>query len=196
MRKIWIFVIVLVLALAACNGDDDNGGGGQNGGSGGDSGGAQATPITPSPLPPTWTPGVRASVTPMATRPPVDDSASQNLPTAPPPGPTWTPFPEVCDQLAVVEEGTSVNVTTGTSASLSWTPVEGIANYRVDMQFNGSEIFNQITTNTALQIPGEVFISEGVYGWQVTPVNESGEQICSSISGEFIASAPLGGTSG
>jgi hypothetical protein len=146
-------------------------------------------------LPPTWTPGAavgRPTVTP---RPALfsssggeQGSGSSNMPAGSP-APTWTPQPDYCYTLAPL--GGDVRVYVGDSVTLSWQPIPQFENYLVQIWHpGGSVVHSAIAPGGTYTVPGDVFTQANVYGWEVSAVDENGNRVCFSISGEIFTSFP------
>lgn len=139
--------------------------------------GATTLPAAGTPLPPTWTPGKRPSATPRFTATPRNPTLG--------PAPTWTAQPEYCYTLGVV--GTNPHIKPDESVTISWAPIAGIENYQVTVRHpGGGVILQQAVKGSSLELPGSLFTVAGAYGWDVRPLDNSGQPICFPVSGEII----------
>jgi hypothetical protein len=141
--------------------------------------GASTQPAGGTPFPPTWTPGKRPSATPRYT-------ATPRSPTLGP-APTWTAQPAYCYTLNVA--GTNPQIKPGDSVTINWVPIAGINNYEFTVRHpGGGVIFQQAVTGASIDLPGNLFTVAGAYGWDVHPLDDSGQPICFPVSGEIIVS--------
>jgi hypothetical protein len=136
-------------------------------------------PAGGTPLPPTWTPGKRPSATPRYTATPANPTLA--------PAPTWTQQPDYCYTLQAV--GENPHITIGESTTVSWSPIVGIDNYEVTVRHpGGGVVLQQAVTGSSIDLPGDLFTVAGAYGWDVHPLDASGQPICFPVSGEIIVS--------
>lgn len=209
MRKLALLIVVAVI-LAACGGD--------GGGSSGQDASATpfvASPLPPtwtasppgfvateeplaqteepratteresgslaggSPLPPTWTPGRRPTITPLYT--------ATAVPPTLPPAATFTPLPDYCYELTPITGNVRMQI--GQSVTVQWIPIGGITSYYLDVRHPGGGIVLEATVlATSYEIPADTFTVAGAWGWEVWALDEAGNRICFSISGEIIMS--------
>src|SRR5690554_3144208 len=131
-------------------------------------------------LPATWTP--RAQVAPPTTGP--------TLPPPPPP-PTRTPLPDWC--LAFQAISAPDASFTQHPVHIRWVALENAAQYHVELHNGaGMLVTNETIGASEYMFAGDLFERQGVYGWQVTPLDESGALVCFSISNEIVVrDAPM-----
>ncbi len=185
MKQSCWFVVVTVLLLAACNPAPDTS--------------LEPTPeltaevtatrfvLTRAPLPPTWTP----YVAPTATR---------TLTITPPPFtamPTFT-LPANCFEFRAEYERMEETFILGTAPTLYWTPIEDASEYRVVITDPEGEavLVRWVDSDVgSFTVPAETFVLDEdaidlavivVYGWEVTPVDETRTGYCDTIGGELI----------
>lgn len=146
-------------------------------------------------FPPTWTPGQapeRPTVTPRPTQSAASGaeqgSASSNIPAGSP-APTWTAQPQYCHELQSIGGDFRINV--GDPVTLTWQPIARFENYLVQIRHpGGSVVHSAIVPGGAYEVPGDIFTQANVYGWEVSAVDDNGDRVCFSISGEIITSFP------
>lgn len=132
-----------------------------------------------TPFPPTWTPAQPPTSTPQV-------ASGSPFPTLPP-APTWTALPEYCYELTVIGGDTEMRV--NTRITLRWTPISGFSDYLVLVYYPGGVLAHQqLVKGTEYTVPGEIFGSAGVYGWEIWPINEQGERVCFPAGGEIVVS--------
>lgn len=154
-------------------------------GSSGSSGGASgaATSI----FPPTWTP--IPSRTPGMR--PTSSGIDPLMPTPLPAGPTWTPQPAFCKELA--EGSNNPGTYVGQPFVVNWIPVSWAAAYLVEVRHPGGGVVVSETVLTgSFTVPGETFTQANVYSWQVTPLDETGNPLCYPISNEIVVTFDTG----
>lgn len=132
-------------------------------------------------LPPTWTP--RAFSQPTASPAPTTNPPTQ------PPRPTFTPLPDWCNALQALEApDTSI---TGHPVHLRWAELENVSRYRVELiSGTGMPLVSEVVDATEYTVPGDLFAMPGVYGWEVTPVDDGGADVCFAISNEIVVRVP------
>lgn len=202
MRKFGVVgAILLALLIAACGTDSA------------DPTAQPATEAPPSPaattaptIPPTWTPnvapdsaadgeqaGAEPALPPTWTprgfsQPTVPPAPTANLPTQPP-RPTATPLPEWCDALQAIEAPDAS--VTGHPVHLRWAELENVSRYRVELiSGTGMPLVSEVVDATEYTFPGDLFAMPGVYGWEVTPVDEDAADVCFAISNEIVVRVP------
>lgn len=182
-----LFLIGLIVMVAACGGDDNaDFPTGLPADAAPASDVLQAAPVedaspvptrTPLPdvrptLPPTWTP------TPTA--------------TALPPTETPTPIPIVqiidpdpaCDSFGPNVTESDEAFTLGESPRIAWREIAGAQVYRVRIVDEElTQIYSSLVRGGAFNVPPEIFLTRSRYGWSVEPINNNGEQMCQAIGG-------------
>ncbi|MBN2303868.1 MAG: hypothetical protein JXQ72_05295 [Anaerolineae bacterium] len=212
MRKFWLVILLAVpLVLVACGGGDDGGGDTEP-----DQSATPATVTSEPPTSvPTWTPSPEgwrpsptpppATWTPQPTREEVENvgsgntggntsgtgSGSSNEPAVQPTaGPTWTPQPDWCYELASISE--DFRIQAGQPVTLSWQPVTSsavVTHYVVKVRHpGGADVWAEITADSTIGLPGDIFNQAVAYGWQIQPLDGDGEPVCFPISGEIVVS--------
>ncbi len=135
-----------------------------------------------TPFPPTWTPGRRATVTPRPT-PTITPGGAPTLP----PAPTWTAQPEYCAALAAPDG--EYETTAGDPVEVTWTPIPQFSHYQLEVRHpGGGVIFSQPVTGSSYTLSGDLFVIASVYGWEVWPLDDSGNKVCYPVSGEILVS--------
>jgi hypothetical protein len=80
---------------------------------------------------------------------------------------------------------TDVNLFTGQTARITWTPVEGATQYQVVVISPSTRVvYNQLSTETSVSIPTDDFNGLGAFGWEIVPLNGT-ERLCQSLTGAF-----------
>ena len=148
--------------------------------------GGQALPATWTPLPddfqrPTSTPA------PVNTAPGAEATPEQiRLGSPVPPGPTATAYPEACATFELTAADERVFI--GTATGVAWRPVEGAVGYHFVLRHQGGGIMIEETlTSTLLEIPEDTFQVQGVYGWELTPIDANGDPMCATLGIELYA---------
>lgn len=196
MQKRWLFILMILLgALAACN--------------------AQPTPVLPTliptstdapepsatvpptegptqlvatfELPPTWTPTTEASATSIAASPTRQDAATAVQ---------ITPL-NVCSSFAVDFDRSVTTFASNTEPVVAWTVVQGAQIYRVtlfgpDNFGNLVSLFDGFTEDDHYTITRDLYTFEvgKQYGWEVYPVDNLNQQMCTSRGGELSPFTP------
>ncbi len=167
---------------------DSNGGAS---GAAGDAGSSEssggASGAATSIFPPTWTPV--PSRTPGQR--PTSSGIDPLMPTPLPAGPTWTPQPAFCKELA--EGSNNPGTYVGQPFVVNWIPVSWAAAYLVEVRHPGGGVVVSETVLTgSFTVPGEIFTQANVYSWQVTPLDETGNPLCYPISNEIVVTFDTG----
>jgi hypothetical protein len=132
-----------------------------------------------STLPPTWTPGVAATDTP------VSESASAAGQT-PPPTIVVPTLPEACNTFEPDLERTPRTYRAGQDVTVYWTPVEGAGFFYIALtDETATVVFEDYTEDTTYTFPAELFESGKLYGWQAHPVDARGIQMCLARGAEL-----------
>lgn len=169
----WVWVIGLALLIAGCGGED------RAPDVAIDAPAPTATLTSALELLPTWTPRAPDGPPPAAG------------PSPPPPAapPTWTPLPDWCYALQVIEApATSF---THHPVHLRWVALENAPQYRVELRSAvGTVLASEIVGGNEATFDGGLFAREGAYGWQVTPLDEGGAPTCYALADEIVVSVP------
>jgi hypothetical protein len=117
----------------------------------------------------------------------LNDPGTVTFPTDIPPGATWTPLPEYCNELQRLTADDSIVI--GQPALATWQPITGIADYEVVIWYaSGEKIFSQRILGTSFEVPADVFKAAGVYQYEVQPLDANGQPMCNSIRWELFVS--------
>lgn len=148
-------------------------------------------------LPPTWTPEPILTATPTfarqiftftpAPRRTEGFSVIVGTPIGGPPtiNPAVT-YPAACASFARLEPSTP-SVFPGDSATLLWTPIEGVESFKVFLLSpTGRYTFEEVVTETQITIPAEKFDVTGPYGYEIVPLR-NGDRYCQSLTGVIVA---------
>jgi hypothetical protein len=191
MQKRWLLILTIFIgALAACN--------------------AQPTLVVPT-LIPTSTDAPEPSATVPPTQGPTQEIATFSLPPTwtPEISPTQTPVPatatqqivatavqitplDVCGTFAVDFNRSVTIFPSNTEPVVAWTTVQGAQVYRVtlfgpDNFGNLVELFSGYTADDHYTFTRDLYtFEEGTqYGWEVYPTDNLNQQMCTSRGGEL-----------
>ncbi|MFN8376211.1 MAG: hypothetical protein U0694_25470 [Anaerolineae bacterium] len=195
MQKRWfIYVLILVGALAACN--------------------AQPTPVLPTLIPTSTDAPAPTDTDVPSPQPTVPTSTAFSLP------PTWTftpvpsntPVPPTATQAATAQEFTPLNACStfaidiqrsvtsfpsNTEPVVAWTAVQGAQLYRVTLYApdnfgNLQALFDGYTDQTSYTFTRDLYTFEvgTQYGWEVYPIDNLQQQMCLSLGGELAPFTP------
>lgn len=202
MRVIGVIAtLAITLLLAACGGESAPDSEATPAPTADPTGAPTTAPVDVAPLPATWTPAA-AALTPASggagealpptwtprgqIMPPVAPSPS---PTRPPSQPTWTPLPDWCFELQLISApGVSY---TNLPVILSWAAAPNVAQYRVELRNpGGGLLLSEVTAETEYTLGGDLFQVANVYGWQITPLDKSGQPVCYTLADEIAVRVP------
>jgi hypothetical protein len=196
MQKRLLFILIVLLgALAACN--------------------AQPTPVLPT-LIPTSTNPPDPTDTEVPTQGPTREVATFSLPPTWTPTviPTETPIPatptqqivatmvpvtplDVCSNFAVDFSNSTTSFPANTEPVVAWTAIQGASLYRVtlfapDNLGNLVALFDGYTDQTSYTFTQALYTFEvgTQYGWEVYPVDNQNQQMCTSRGGELAPFTP------
>ncbi len=126
-------------------------------------------------LPPTWTPTFTAMPSPLPASPTAEATvAIQEL-------------PETCNTFGTDLSRSQRTFPIGASPFVAWVPADGTQYYRVWVTDEfGRELFNDYIAETEINFPAELFQEDRRYGWNVFPVDEFGDQMCYRRGGELV----------
>ncbi len=131
-------------------------------------------PVERATLPPTWTPSVEPSLTPI----PVTDT----------PIPLWTPIPTLiaCGPFDVDRDKSAAKFTAGTPIQVFWTPIQGAVRYRISVigDFN-QEIFFDYAVDSNYTFKSDLFEAGKQYLWKVYPEDSLARQMCFAVAGDL-----------
>lgn len=125
-------------------------------------------------LPPTWTPVPTETASPTPT---------EVFPTAtffnPPPT-----LPAGCASFVVDFASNTTAFPAGTAPTVRWIAAEGAVRYRlklVEVPSNRVIAEDIYIAETSYQFPADFFEAGKLYGWEVYPINERGDQMCFQV---------------
>lgn len=130
-----------------------------------------------STLPPTWTPGVPPTDTPVGGA----EAATQVPPTIVQPT-----LPEACNTFEPDLERTPRNYVAGQDVTVYWTAVDGASFYYVALtDETATVILRDYTEEPSYTFPADQFEAGKLYGWEAHPINALGIQMCLARGAEL-----------
>lgn len=120
------------------------------------------TPVIRATLPPTWTSTPRATLTP--------DYIELT---------TRTPVPAACSELGEDPERASPGIRANRPTTIYWLPIAEAARYRLRISDSALNVIVDTNTRiTSYTVAAALLSPDQVYGWEVTPIDVGGRQIC------------------
>ncbi len=144
---------------------------------------ATSAPFERPTLPPTWTSAPVLTNTPRPSNtPPPSNTPDPNIPTV-----VLPTRPPSCDTFGPDLSQLSRTYAKDQDVTVYWIDIPEAAFYKIQLlDDQGREKFADLTGDASYTFTADHFDYGKVYGWQATPMNALGQQICRPIGAELV----------